>query len=77
MRLGKVFNESELITAISECVVAAENPIIVQYDNLPEPLLYCTYNRLNHLVAEVLSSDYIICGRFPDIVSFTRKEEKV
>lgn len=73
MQLGKVFSRLEMRDAVMHLLDEKGDAVIIQYDELPEPMKFCSYNELNQLVFEVLSPNYEVCGRFPEKVSFIRK----
>ncbi len=77
MRLGKVFSRLEMVDAVSHLVDKEGDPAILRYDDLPEPMLFCSYSELNQLVFETLSPNYEVCGRFPENVSLIRKKMSV
>ena len=71
MRLGKLFTIEQIEDAIRKIPLNEDGLIL--WENLDPCLQYITYNELNSMIIELLSSEYKIVGKFPDDVVFIKR----
>ena len=72
MKLGKLFREDQIETAIKKLPQSGKESY--KWKDLEECLQYLTYTELNEKVKKILSGEYKIIGKFPDEVVFLNKK---
>ena len=71
MKVGKVFSENEVRTAVEKYKEPGDHPLY--WDDLDECLQFMTYNQLNNLFEEILGPTHNIVGKFPEQVILLKK----